>query len=149
MGKKGKTGAVGKEKEKLEKDSDGPSPSPEKSPPPATGSTTSTTSEGGKHQQAEAEDPHKDGKIKKLSLLLSSKESALSNCEAALKDLQSDLGKRTSDTVDKSGIGRTKDGESTARLELMIQEGKDLPKMDWYSGKCDPYVEILVSPADW
>jgi len=23
---------------------------------------------------------------------------------------------------------------------------KDLPKMDWYSGKCDPYVILSLSP---
>jgi hypothetical protein len=37
-------------------------------------------------------------------------------------------------------------GASVARLEVEIKMGKDLPKMDWYSGKCDGYVTLSLSP---
>ncbi len=37
-------------------------------------------------------------------------------------------------------------GKSIASLEVEIMMAKDLPKMDWYSGKCDPYVILTMSP---
>lgn len=37
-------------------------------------------------------------------------------------------------------------GNSNASLEVEIMMAKDLPKMDWYSGKCDPYVMLSLSP---
>ena len=38
------------------------------------------------------------------------------------------------------------EGKSIASLEVDIMMAKDLPKMDWYSGKCDPYVILGLSP---
>ena len=39
-----------------------------------------------------------------------------------------------------------KTGNSIASLEVEIMMARDLPKMDWYSGKCDPYVILSMSP---
>jgi Ca2+-dependent lipid-binding protein len=54
--------------------------------------------------------------------------------------------KKNHDECNKRGVNIDKNGNSVASLEVEIMMAKDLPKMDWYSGKCDPYVILSLSP---
>lgn len=46
-----------------------------------------------------------------------------------------------------TGVGEDLQGHSVARLEVQVIEARDLPKMDMFSGKADPYAVVSVHPA--
>lgn len=46
-----------------------------------------------------------------------------------------------------AGIGEDLNGNSIARLDVTVFEARNLPKMDMFSGKADPYVKLLIKPT--
>ncbi|GMI13592.1 hypothetical protein TrLO_g1160 [Triparma laevis f. longispina] len=86
--------------------------------------------------------------IAKLKILLEQK---LSNHSTLTRNLQEKKAllanvRKTHSHCNKREVNIDHEGKSIASLEVEIMMAKDLPKMDWYSGKCDPYVILSLSP---
>lgn len=78
-------------------------------------------------------------------------EQKLSNHSTLTRNLQEKKAllanvRKTHSHCNKREVNIDHEGKSIASLEVEIMMAKDLPKMDWYSGKCDPYVILSLSP---